>query len=444
MVKRMFQLFPVIAFCFAIFLAIFTYGVVVGYYKVYPFWEVRNAFQAGKALYVAFAGLEEFRYENRFGKTGLLVYDEAKAYNGYTLYAGYDGQVMKGYLVDMQGKTIHDWTLPYSIVWPRAPHIIRQAPDSNISWHGIYLFPNGDLLISFSAGNFPSGGGLVKIDKESSILWKLERNTHHDIDVDKQGYIYATAHNFYQQARPETGVAEGSVLEDVILKISPDGKVVDEYSALEAIYNSKYKGLLSLTYSKDMKLRWLEDPVHLNDVDVLPQSLAAHYPQFTPGDLLVSLRNINTIGVIDVETKKMKWALTGQSVRQHDPDFMDNGNILLFDNMGHPNGDEGNSRIIELDLLTQEVEWSYTGNHEHPFKSSIRGKQQMLPNGNVLITESNRGRLFEVSREGQIVWEYVHGLEGDAVASDDGVSYVGLVNDGVRFSADQLSFIPVR
>jgi hypothetical protein len=29
-----------------------------------------------------------------------------------------------------------------------------------------------------------------------------------------------------------------------------------------------------------------------------------------------------------------------------------------------------------------------------------------LPNGNTLITESDRGRAFEITRSGRVVWEY--------------------------------------
>jgi len=35
------------------------------------------------------------------------------------------------------------------------------------------------------------------------------------------------------------------------------------------------------------------------------------------------------------------------------------------------------------------------------------GYAQRLPNGNTLITESSFGRFFEVTKEGEIVWEYV-------------------------------------
>jgi hypothetical protein len=34
------------------------------------------------------------------------------------------------------------------------------------------------------------------------------------------------------------------------------------------------------------------------------------------------------------------------------------------------------------------------------------GGIEALPNGNVLITESERGRAFEITRDGDIVWEF--------------------------------------
>ena len=39
-----------------------------------------------------------------------------------------------------------------------------------------------------------------------------------------------------------------------------------------------------------------------------------------------------------------------------------------------------------------------------PFISGAR----RLPNGNTLITEGNSGRIFQVTSEGEVVWEYVN------------------------------------
>ncbi|OPZ08885.1 MAG: hypothetical protein BWZ10_02614 [candidate division BRC1 bacterium ADurb.BinA364] len=42
------------------------------------------------------------------------------------------------------------------------------------------------------------------------------------------------------------------------------------------------------------------------------------------------------------------------------------------------------------------------------FFSAYRAGVQRLPNGNTLIAESDAGRIFEVTPEKEIVWDYYH------------------------------------
>ncbi|MEM1368377.1 MAG: arylsulfotransferase family protein [Cyanobacteria bacterium P01_H01_bin.15] len=77
---------------------------------------------------------------------------------------------------------------------------------------------------------------------------------------------------------------------------------------------------------------------------------------------------------------------------------------------------------MEFDPRSQEIVWEYTGTAERPFYSQFRGRQQPLPNGNVLITESTGGRMLEVTREGEIVWEYANILIDDTYAELKAVS----------------------
>jgi len=81
---------------------------------------------------------------------------------------------------------------------------------------------------------------------------------------------------------------------------------------------------------------------------------------------------------------------------------MDNDHILVFDNGVMKNA----SRVLELDPLLEEIIWEYKGDPPGSFFTRGRGGNQPLPNGNVLITESNEGHVFEVTREGEIVWEF--------------------------------------
>jgi Arylsulfotransferase (ASST) len=143
------------------------------------------------------------------------------------------------------------------------------------------------------------------------------------------------------------------------------------------------------------------------------------------------------IGVIDAEREAVKWVLRGMFVQQHDPDFLDNGHIMVFDNWG-ARPDHTASQILEIDPVTQEVVWRHRGSAESGFFSKIRGKQQALPNGNVLITEAQSGRVLEVTREEspEIVWEY-----HNAMAPIDGEGRVGLITLAQRFEPEAMEFL---
>jgi hypothetical protein len=54
----------------------------------------------------------------------------------------------------------------------------------------------------------------------------------------------------------------------------------------------------------------------------------------------------------------------------------------------------------------------YAGDDKKPLNSTVRGAQERLPNGNTLITESEGGRLIEVTPEREIVWEYISPVRG--------------------------------
>jgi hypothetical protein len=112
--------------------------------------------------------------------------------------------------------------------------------------------------------------------------------------------------------------------------------------------------------------------------------------------------------VLDLDREELVFALHGYWLGQHDPDILPNGNLLLFDNIGNFEKPEGRSRVIEFDPKTMAIVWQYAGTAQAPLESKIRADQQRLTNGNTLITESNGGRILEVTPTGEIVWQFVN------------------------------------
>jgi len=116
---------------------------------------------------------------------------------------------------------------------------------------------------------------------------------------------------------------------------------------------------------------------------------------------LISLRNINYVGVLDPDTLDLKWGQHGPWKRQHDPDFTAEGWIDIYNN----NVGRAQSDILSVNPESGEVTRSFNSS-DNKFASSIQGKQQKLPNGNYLITVPLEGRVVELNSANELVFEY--------------------------------------
>jgi hypothetical protein len=66
---------------------------------------------------------------------------------------------------------------------------------------------------------------------------------------------------------------------------------------------------------------------------------------------------------------------------------------------------------LEIDPISKQIVWQYTGtDSDRPswsFYSSFISSARRLPNGNTLIDDGMKGRFFQVTKDGKIVWEYI-------------------------------------
>jgi len=448
-------------FGLSILLLLLGYGFAVGHYRLFPYEQIAEPLDHAEQ---AFAAVREIVWPtvNPIATqrsvveadidTKLTVYDRDRAWPGLTFFTASDGDAHFARLIDMDGRTLHQWQTSFTEIWPDPKHVIDATAAHRAGFHGAYLYPNGDVLLILEGGVFPMGGGLVKLDKDSNILWSVARNIHHDLHVAEDGTIYAAAQRFVTEDSPpeyKQIALRPPYYDDFILVIAPDGTVQREISMIKALE----RGGHTPVYLNGLAMRacctkfpvepediWIndDDPLHLNSVETLSPALADAFPFFEAGDALVSFRQPGTVAVIDLDTETSRWITQGRTLYQHHPHFTPEGTILIFDNWGADPA-VGRSRLVEVDPATDQVVWEYTGTEDRPFFSEIRGKTALLPNGNVLVASSHEGRLFEVTRsrgaEPALVWEYYNVVE-------DRPGELGWVADVMRFPADALTFLP--
>lgn len=404
-----------VVFALGLALAVFAYGVAVGKFRLFPHDMIEAATEAARDLaenWRHYLGIRSKWVQDTTRGGGVTIHDPERTWPGHTFVSVYRDGVYGGVLVDMDGKILHQWKLPVAEIWSRAGYESAPMPDVDVAIHGAHMEANGDLILAVA------GRALVRLDACSKVAWSLPIRAHHSVDVLPSGEILTPGTITYTEPNPawrrlRPGPA-GHFDDQTVVRVSPDGKQLEEFSVTDIIYDSGWPALLFAGRGSSYFMAE-QDPYHMNDVEMLRPEMAAAFPMFEAGDLLIDLRNLQTMIVVDGDTRKIKWTMTGPFFGQHDPDFAPNGRILLFDNRitgGSPQ--LGHSRVLEIDPATREVVWSYEGSDQEPFYTPIGGKVQWLPNGNVLAGEPQGGRVFEIARiEGQnrIVWEWVNLLE---------------------------------
>jgi hypothetical protein len=319
--------------------------------------------------------------------TGLRAYDPSRCHQGYTLFTPMNGDGSV-YLIDMKGSVVHTWPMPHP--------------------PGLYghLLENGNLLyngkILDDLDRFPSwgrwkGGVVLEADWSGRVLWEVRHpDHHHDACKLRNGNVLLLCLTpmpqglipLIQGGLPDTE-ADGRMYADYLLEVTTEGEEVWRWNSWEHLDPNTDR-----ITPQDRRCEW----THGNTVAEMPN-----------GDILISLRNISTVAIVERATGKLTWKLGSPPLaQQHDPKPLANGNFLIFDNGAHRvDHPLPYSRVIEVDPKSKNIVWTYQEETLYYFFSPYISGAQRLDNGNTLICEGNFGRLFEVTQNGDLVWEYV-------------------------------------
>ena len=335
--------------------------------------------------------------------TGLSVYEPDKCFNGYTLFSVWPssspGSGSLTYMIDMDGEVVHVW---------------------QSGGEGKYL-KNGNLLAANDAV-------IREFNWENEVVWEYRMDEcveqHHDFARLPSGNTMILQRNKLENEKPLPQISDKPVRDDFITEVTPEGKTVwewhtnDHYDDFEL--TGEVRQYIRDWYADKQRGALGADWLHTNTLEVLPD-----------GDILLSFRNLNMIAVVEKSTGKFRWKWgTDHLVGQHHPNMIENGNIVVYDNgsdggvdAGYPPVYRSYTRLLEVNPKTEQIVWQYAylpdnwvrTHHSHHymahqmslFFSRAWGSVQRLPNGNTLSLDSVGSRLFEITEEGNIVWEYV-------------------------------------
>nr|WP_223805793.1 aryl-sulfate sulfotransferase [Pseudanabaena sp. UWO310] len=383
--------------------------------------------------------------------TGTTIYDPAKAYNSYVLFSAPDGNT---HLIDMDGNEVHRWN---KFGFP--PEMLDPEQTVGDKGHILVQLENG----SSPFGNIFDNREVGELDWNGNTVWRWgtqapsgKARQNHDISRLPNGntLLLTTIEH------PVAGVSEQAIADQQIVEVSKEGQIVWTWTAGDHIneFGISPEGRSLLREAYRASKQEFGGFLTINNMQPIGSNrfFDAGDKRFAPDNIMIDSREVSFIAIIDKQTGKIVWRLgpdyavgnqqtggsatvTNTSLRprfslavprlvdqtsgQHDAHIIPQGlpsagNLLVFDNEG-PSGFpptrlsvESGSRILEIDPQTKAIVWQYTGiDSKQPawgFYSSFISSARRLPNGNTLIDEGMTGRLFQVTRSGEIVWEYVN------------------------------------
>lgn len=319
--------------------------------------------------------------DQRKRKTGVDLYLEDLCYPGVNIYCNHFEDTTGAFLMSMTGEILHQWT-----------------PPEEGALKFVTMDREGNIFGSFFRTDKKE---LIKMNWESQVLFSVPGEFHHDIDLLADGRIVTLRREKQPLSHKRRRITASL---DYLVVLSPEGKVLQDISLFDVLKQHSVVADI-LNEAARRPPRHVLDLLHTNTVQVLDRD----FPGLgNRGDVLLCMRNLDLIVIYDYHLDKIKWEYLGKGVldRPHEPTLLDNGHILIFDN-GYR---RGWSRVIEIDPATKEIVWQYRGDPKESFFTKERGSIQRFPNGNTLITESDSGRVFEITWEGEMVWEWFNPL----------------------------------
>jgi len=369
---------------------VFCAGVVFEQQKFWPHESVARSFAVLRDA-IAYRG---FAPENAVADVPVgasremfTVHDESQLLPGYRALVGYSRQE-SGFVIwifDTQGAVVHQRRLNYEAIDPDGPSGGSEAP------HSFYFLPDGSVVVNTDKGDY-----MARYDSCGDAIWAKEGPYHHSLEPDPNGGLWTwkgevSAFSQYQNLvlfDPTTGETQREI------------KLVEDIIEASAENRALFAMVPGHGMTHEATYRSLPDLFHPNDLEILSPELANRFPNFSPGDMLLSFRNINLVAVVNPDDMKVIWSSHGPWLQQHDPDFTKDGKISVYNN----NRWRSKSSIIVMDPQTRRINTAAV-DPRFRFYSSFMGKHNYLDNNVLQVAVPHEGRALEFDSRGNLVLE---------------------------------------
>ena len=396
-------------------------GIMVGKYRVWPYQTVQTLHGHLTTLWATGKWERDGRLveaPEEAARQRVTVHDPAGWMPGYRAIMGWDAgeDAHRIWLLDPAGEIVHVWPVDYHRIDPDGPLGGRDDP------HGMAVLDDGSVLV-----NFDFGDALARIDACGEPIWVQPGVFHHIIEPAGDGTFWTwlgegSAHGHRQHLVNFDGET-GRILQ----KLDLVEDYIEGEPELAAIFGLPHDFAFQANGGdpKDPSV----DIFHPNDIEPLSEERAAAFPSFEAGDLLASFRTIDLVAVLDPDDKTVKWWRRGPWRQQHDPDFGDDGRIVVYSN----NPTMGQSTLIALDPESDDVELAFL-DQDLDFFSPFMGLHHSLPNDTRMVVIPYEGRVLETTWQGEVTFEF------NNVFTDD---YNGHVANALWLPVDHFEALPV-
>ena len=295
-----------------------------------------------------------------------------------------DGRIVHDFRPDIDGINARS-TFQSALIDLKRDRNVRH----NMMMHPL-LMPDGGLVIHDSSP-------LARVDACGHVKWAVDGIFHHSVEQAPDGSLWAI-YRYPVSPLPDVTPAFD---DEALAHVSADGKPMGLTRIADILDRNGFGYLWR-------GRPYVDDPFHLNDVQPVP----GDGPYWKKGDLLLSLRNMSLILLYRPSTGKILWHRFGPWAMQHDVSVIDDHRIILFDNhwrYAAPEGEvDGTNRLPVYDFATDRVSYPFAiATKATAIRTRAQGRATPLANGDVMVEDTERGRILRLAPDGTVRWRYI-------------------------------------